>query len=277
MKTYLLNIFLSVIISFSLFAQDVPYVPTPQDVVNEMLRMANVTENDIVYDLGSGDGRIVITAARDFNARKAIGVDTDKDLLKKSRQNAKNANVEDRVEFRDQNLFETDLTEATVLTMYLLSSVNLQLRPKLFEQLKPGTRVVSHTFTMGEWEPENEKSVNGHSIYFWTIPANISGNWEVNGSDQAYSLRINQEFNKFNGSMMIGDQRQNITDGVIEGDKVSFTVKGSGTSTINYEGTINEDVIELKGDGKSLTAQRREGTKQPVDPRAATPAENDEF
>lgn len=148
---------------------DVPYVPTPQSVVSRMLEMAEVDENDVVYDLGSGDGRFVITAAEEFGAR-GVGIEIDPQRIEEARQNAKEAGVTDLVEFRQEDLFEADISEATVVTLYLLRSVNLDLRPKLFNELEPGTPVVSHDFDMGEWEPEQTEEMGNDTIYLWRIP-----------------------------------------------------------------------------------------------------------
>jgi protein-L-isoaspartate O-methyltransferase len=149
---------------------DVLYVATPPAVVATMLELARVTKDDVVYDLGSGDGRIVIMAAQRFGAR-GVGVEIDPDLVREARENAQRAGVADRVQFLLQDLFETDLRPATVVTLYLMESVNLQLRPKLWRELRPGTRIVSHDFHMGDWPPEQVVSVDGHRIYAWTIPA----------------------------------------------------------------------------------------------------------
>lgn len=147
---------------------DVIYVPTPQEVVDAMLAMANVTAKDFVYDLGSGDGRIPITAAQKYGAR-AIGIDIDPQRIKEANENLAKAGVGDKVKFLNQDLFETDISQATVVTLYLLPSLNLKLMPKL-KQLKPGTRIVSHSFDMGtEWPPEKTQDVNGRMIYYWTI------------------------------------------------------------------------------------------------------------
>lgn len=151
---------------------DVPYVPTPQPVVNRMLQVANVDSTDLVYDLGSGDGRIVITAAKKFGAR-GVGIDIDPKRVKEARANAREAGVTDRVEFRRGDLFEADFSEATVVTLYLLTSVNLKLRPMLFEQLEPGTPIVSHDFDMGDWEPERTIEMGSDTIYLWTIPEEV--------------------------------------------------------------------------------------------------------
>lgn len=153
--------------------RDVPYVPTPQNVVDEMLTLANVTKNDVVYDLGCGDGRLVITAVKKFGARRGFGVDIDPQRIADSNANAKAADVTDRVQFAVQDLFQTDLKDATVVTLYLLPEVNLRLRPKLLSELQPGTRVVSHSFDMGDWKPQKTVTVQpgGQRLYLWTIPA----------------------------------------------------------------------------------------------------------
>jgi tRNA G37 N-methylase Trm5 len=150
-------------------AKDVPYVPTPQTVVDKMLEIAAVTKDDVVYDLGSGDGRIVITAAKKYGVR-GVGVDIDPERIREANANAVLAGVADRVKFLEQDLFKTDLKEASVVTLYLLPEVNLRLRPKLWSELKPGTRVVSHAFDMGDWLPEQKVEVEGKTIYFWVIP-----------------------------------------------------------------------------------------------------------
>ncbi len=148
---------------------DVPYVPTPQSVVDKMLDMAKVTGEDYLIDLGSGDGRIPIAAAKRFGT-KGMGVEIDPVRVQEAKTNAVNARVADKVEFRKQDLFETDLSQATVLTMYLLPRVNLQLRPRILNRLKPGTRVVSHSFDMGDWKPDQKIIVDGRPIYLWIVP-----------------------------------------------------------------------------------------------------------
>ena len=149
--------------------RDVPYVPTPQTVVEEMLKIAAVTKDDVVYDLGSGDGRIVITAAKKYGAR-GVGIDIDPERVKEANANAVQAGVTNRVKFLEQDLFETDFKEASVVTLYLLPDINLRLRPKLWSELKPGTRIVSHAFDMGDWTPERTEHVEGRTIYYWVIP-----------------------------------------------------------------------------------------------------------
>jgi hypothetical protein len=148
---------------------DVPYVPTPQSVVDKMLDIAKVTGEDYLIDLGSGDGRIPIAAAKRFGT-KGMGVEIDPVRVQEAKTNAVNARVADKVEFKKQDLFETDLSQATVLTMYLLPRVNLQLRPRILNKLKPGTRVVSHSFDMGDWKPDQKIIVDGRPIYLWIVP-----------------------------------------------------------------------------------------------------------
>jgi precorrin-6B methylase 2 len=150
---------------------DVIYVPTPPEVVTAMLKVAKVGKNDIVYDLGSGDGRIVIAAVKEFGAARGTGIDINPVRITEANENAQKAGVTDRVRFLNQDLFETNLSEATVVTLYLLPSLNLKLMPKLMAELKPGTRIVSHSFDMGDWKPEQSLDVNGRMVYFWTIPA----------------------------------------------------------------------------------------------------------
>jgi precorrin-6B methylase 2 len=148
---------------------EVPFVPTPDDVVQKMLEMANVTNKDVVYDLGSGDGRIVIAAAK-MGAARAVGVDIDPERIKESNENAKKAGVTNRVKFINNDLFKTDLSEATVVTLYLLPGVNNRLKPKLLRELRPGARVVSHSFDMDDWEPKQQENVDGRTVYHWVIP-----------------------------------------------------------------------------------------------------------
>src|SRR5215218_9908569 len=148
---------------------DVIFVPTPQEVVDAMLKVANVGPGDVIYDLGSGDGRIPITAARTVGAR-GVGIDIDPQRIREANENARTAGVADKVKFLNQDLFTTDISEATVVTLYLLPSLNLKLLPKLNRELKPGTRVVSHAFDMGDARPQQTLNISGRTVYYWTIP-----------------------------------------------------------------------------------------------------------
>ncbi len=147
----------------------VPFVPTPQDVVEGMLELAQVKKGDVVYDLGSGDGRIVVTAAKKYGVR-AVGFEIDPDLIKQSREAVRKEGLEHLAEIREQDILTVDLSGATVVTMYLLPDVNMRLRPNVLSQLKPGSRVVSHAFDMGDWKPDKVERVNGRTVYLWTIP-----------------------------------------------------------------------------------------------------------
>jgi ribosomal protein L11 methylase PrmA len=155
-------------------APDVIYVPTPQELVEDMLRLADVRKGDVLYDLGSGDGRIAITAAKKYGVR-AVGIDIDPERVLESLENARKAGVTKLVEFRNEDLFKSDFHEATVVTLYLLPDLNLKLRPRLLAELKPGTRIVSHAFDMGDWKPDKKLESNGRVVYFWVIPEPAKG------------------------------------------------------------------------------------------------------
>jgi hypothetical protein len=224
----------------------VPYVPTPQPVVDRMLQMAKITPQDYVIDLGSGDGRIVITAAKKFAAR-GFGVDLNPVRIKESVENAAKAGVSDRVSFHQRNLFETDFSEATVITMYLLPRVNLDLRPKLLN-LKPGTRIVSHDFSMDEWKADEAASLevddkygagggSGTStIYFWVVPAKVAGAWQwqsaVGGKPQNYEMVLEQTFQMIGGTVRVGGRSAKLQDAKLRGDQISanFTIEVNGSS-----------------------------------------------
>ena len=152
-------------------APDVIYVPTPDDVVDAMLKVAKVGKADVLYDLGSGDGRIPITAARKYGIAKGIGIDINPERIAEANENLRKAGVADRVQFINADLFESDFSDATVITLYLLPALNLKLLPKLLQEVRPGTRIVSHAFDMGSWQPEQTLNIDGRSVYFWRIPA----------------------------------------------------------------------------------------------------------
>lgn len=167
--SFVILTFWSVVCAAQARTPDVIFVPTPQELVEDMLRLVDVRKGDVLYDLGSGDGRIPITAARKYGVR-AIGIDIDPERIKEAVDNAKKANVTKLVEFRMEDLFQANFREATVVTLYLLPDLNVKLRPRLLAELKPGTRIVSHQFDMGDWKPDKKLEVNGRTVYFWTIP-----------------------------------------------------------------------------------------------------------
>lgn len=238
---------------------DVVYVPTPQIVVEEMLRMAKVGPNDYIIDLGSGDGRIVITAAKKFGAR-GFGVDLDPDLLKMSRAAARKEGIADRAMFYEQNLFETDLGAATVITSYLLPEMNLKLRPKILA-LRPGTRVVAHDYHMDDWYPDEEKTMivpekqvgdPGRSyVYLWIVPARVAGKWQsqlaLGGKPAPYEFEFNQKFQRIEGTARVGSQKVKLQAGRLSGEEISFTLTariGDAMLRHGFRGRVKSGAIE---------------------------------
>ncbi len=206
-------------------ALDVPYEPTSYKIAREMLNIANVTSADMVYDLGCGDGRIVIMAAKERKAR-GVGVDLDPARIRESNENAKAAGVIHRVKFMEQNLFDTDISDATVVMLYLWPEVNLKLRPKLLKELMPGTRIVSHSHTMGDWKPEAETKVEGHYLYYFIVPANSTGTWRLIGSDlNPGFLLLTQKFQMVQGSMSVGPGTYPVINGRLRGSHIRFTIE----------------------------------------------------
>jgi hypothetical protein len=236
---------------------DVVYVPTPQIVVDEMLRMAKIGPNDFLIDLGSGDGRFVITAAKKFGAR-GFGVDLDTYLLRTARKNAQSEGVSDRANFVEQNLFETDLSQATVISSYLLPEMNLKLRPKILA-LKPGTRVVAHDYHMGDWYPDDQRDIPvpekkvgtpGISyVYLWHVPARVAGKWQTQlnaaGKEVPYEIAFDQLFQILEGSLRGGSESA-ILRGRLNGDQITFTTqpKGSpGNQRHDFTGKVDGDTM----------------------------------
>jgi SAM-dependent methyltransferase len=210
---------------------DVHFEATPQNVVEEMLEMAKVTKEDMVYDLGCGDGRFVITAAKKFGAQ-GVGIDIDPKRVKESRENIIEAGVTDRVKIIEDDLFKTNISEATVITLYLLQDLNLKLRPKLLRELQPGSRVVSYVFHMGDWKPDIMKPLKNSTSYYyiWVIPADVAGIWRWNGmtqkGDQPYTLRLKQNFQEVSGHVTIQEGRRiRIIGAQLIGDRLNFVLK----------------------------------------------------
>lgn len=217
-------------------AADVPFVPTPPDVVEAMLGIAKVGPDDFLIDLGSGDGRISITAARKYGAR-GFGVDIDGALVNEARREAERQGVADKVRFYQRNLFITDIREATVLTMYLLPSVNLQLRPRILTVLKPGTRVVSHDFDMDAWQPDERITVPvpdkpygapSSEVFLWIVPADASGQWRwqlpLRGAARTYEVALEQTFQMLSGKPRVDGKPARLGNGRVRGERVSFVL-----------------------------------------------------
>jgi precorrin-6B methylase 2 len=234
-------------LSFAVCAQpsarlDVPYVPTPPSVVKRMLELAQVSKDDFVLDLGSGDGRIAIAAAKDFGAR-ALGVDLDPQRIKEANENAAKAGVTDRVAFRQQNLFETSIKDANVITMYLLSGVNLQLRPRLLEELRPGTRLVSHAFSMGEWQPDVQERVDGRDVFLWIVPAKAAGQWTVRDGSRNFTMQVEQSFQELKGSATIDGRSVSVMNAKLNGDQIAFTLEIGGKPE-TFQGKVAGDKMD---------------------------------
>ena len=241
----------------------VPYVPTPQEVVERMLEIAKVSASDYLIDLGSGDGRIVVTAAKKYGTR-GFGVDINPERISEANENAKSAGVTDKVAFYQRDLFETDLSEATVITMYLLPRVNLELRPRLLD-LRPGTRIVSHDFSMEDWKPDvhvkmEAKEKYGGSggqsdIYFWVVPAKVNGAWQwelpVSGKARPYRAALTQKFQTVSGSARAGEKEAALQGARLRGDELSFSF------TAPVDGVPVKHEFSGKVDGDTITGTAR--------------------
>jgi SAM-dependent methyltransferase len=228
--------------------KDVIWVPTPQSLVDRMLEIAKVTPNDYVVDLGSGDGRTVITAAK--LGAKALGIEYNPDMVELSRRNADKAGVGDRAKFVKADIFESDFSQATVVTMFLLSSLNIKLRPIILK-MKPGTRVVSNTFDMGDWKPDETVRAAGDCTYyckafFWVVPAKVEGKWQLGRSE----LTLRQNYQFLQGNLTTGNVVAPIAGGKLEGDRIVF--KAGGTQ---YSGRVTGD--SMQGTAKTGTEEAK--------------------
>ena len=262
---------------------DIHYVPTPAALVDVMLRMAKVNKDDLLYDLGSGDGRLVITAASKHGAR-GIGIDIDPQRIAEAKENAAAAKVEDKVEFRQQDLFKSNFKDASVITLYLLEELNRRLRPQLFAQVKPGTRIVSHAFTMGDWDPDAEETlkIDGgtYNAYFWVVPANMSGRWKVSGRGAAKGIpetvTVEQSFQKITVRAGEGEGGGEVVgEGKLTGSDFTFTMRNAeGAKPLTFTGKVDGNSIKATGtgSGSSWTAEREAGTEKPLDPPPDGPA-----
>ncbi|HEU4621506.1 MAG TPA: methyltransferase domain-containing protein [Burkholderiaceae bacterium] len=222
--------------------KDVIWVPTPDVLVERMLRMAQVTPSDVVVDLGSGDGRIVIAAAKLFNT-KARGIEYNADMVALSRRNAEKAGVSELARFEQGDIFKTDFSNATVVTMYLLPSLNLKLRPILM-RMKPGTRLVSHQFTMGDWEADEISTVENRPGYLWIVPANAGGNWTLSIGNANTEVSIDQTYQKIVGSARFPKVQATFREARVRGDQIMFGLMDEQGVLRQFVGTIRGDRIE---------------------------------
>lgn len=244
-------------------AADVPYVPTPRAVVEEMLRIADVGPQDFLIDLGSGDGRIVITAAKK-NGTRGFGVDLDPGLVNDARRAAEREGVKDKVEFHARNLFITDIARATVLTLYLLPRVNMELRPRIFSELRPGTRVVSHEFDFGNWKPDAQKTIDvpdkpygppSSTVYLWIVPAHLAGRWQWtlahDGAPADCELVLEQTFQQVRGSARVAQKTARVESASVRGDQIALVL----VAEVNGREVRHELAGRVAGDTITGTAR----------------------
>jgi SAM-dependent methyltransferase len=242
--------------------KDVPYVPTPEEVVDKMLELAAPKKGEVLYDLGCGDGRIVVTAAKKYGV-KGTGVDIDPERIADSNKNAKAAGVTDQVKFVEADLFKMDFHDADIVALYLLTSVNEKLKPRLLDQLRPGARVVSHAFSMGDWEPEQEVTVEpeGQTVYFWIVPAKVEGTWKLSGG-KGGTLELKQKYQQVTGTATIDGKRSEIKDGKLNGAELTFTLAGADGNATKHIATVDGDTMKGKmgeDKGTEFTAKREGG------------------
>jgi hypothetical protein len=227
--------------------KDVVWVPTPQALVEKMLDMAKLTPQDFHMDLGSGDGRTVITAAK--RGARSEGIEYNPDMVTLSQKNAKEAGVSERATFRKADLFETDFSKANVITLFLLPTINMKLRPAILN-MRPGTRIVSNTFTMEDWEPDQTETVGGDCVswctaHLWIVPAKVQGTWDIPGRG---TLTLNQSFQKLSGTL--GSAQ--VSAGKLRGDEVTFAAGGT-----TYTGKVNGNTMDLTANGAKVTATKK--------------------
>ena len=251
--------------------KDVIWVPTPDALVDRMLRMAQVTSNDFVVDLGSGDGKIVIAAARDFKAR-SLGVEYNPDMVGLARRNAEKAGVSNLARFEQGDIFQFDYSAATVVTMYLLPGLNLKLRPTLLK-MRPGTRLVTHQFTMGSWEPDDSSTVDGRPGYLWIVPASVGGQWRLTSTDARGSseaaVGFTQAFQQVSGNLRMGALEGRLRNVRLSGDRLNFDMMDDRGVLRSYESKVAGDRMEgstRSADGTTGTfSAQRTGPATPVD------------
>lgn len=225
---------------------DVPFVPTGDDVVKAMLDLARVGPKDVLYDMGSGDGRILIAAAKTRGTR-GIGIEIDPLRIADSMEAAGDTGVEHLVDFIEEDIFTADISEATVVTLYLLDSINAQLRPRLLTQLRPGARIISHAFDMGDWQPDERRRLNDVNIYKWVVPAQVAGVWEWEGLDgKPYRVELQQEYQKVTGRAWRADEAAPLKSAKLHGGCLELEIQGSSLNsfTLNFEDGELQSILE---------------------------------
>lgn len=222
--------------------KDVIWVPTPDDVVERMLRMAQVTPNDYVIDLGAGDGKIAIAAAKKFGAR-SLGIEYNPEMARHAQRNVEKAGVTARTKIIQGDIFVTDFTQATVITMYLLPALNLKLRPQILA-MRPGTRVVSHSFNMDDWEPDETSNLDGRRAYFWLVPAHVAGTWNMEIGGERHELVLEQRYQKVDGSLSYKAMQAGLRDTRLRGAALSFAVIDQSSVRREFSGRVNGNRME---------------------------------
>jgi SAM-dependent methyltransferase len=222
---------------------DVVYVPTPDAVVERMLELCKPTKTDMLYDLGSGDGRIPITAARKYGTR-GIGIDIDPQRIREANANAIAQKVTNLVTFKQADLFTSNFSDGSIITLYLLPSLNVKLRPQLYRQLKPGTRIVSHAFDMGDWEADHNEAVGGNEIYFWMLPANMAGTWQVKTTTGTSRWTVRQTYQKLT---ILSDGKGQVSEPRLSGDQFSASLREPDGKVRALTGTVRGGSISGQG------------------------------
>jgi precorrin-6B methylase 2 len=240
--------------------KDVIWVPTPDEVVDRMLTMAQVKPNDIVYDLGAGNGKIAIAAAKKFGAT-ATGIEYNPEMAKHAQGNVVAAGMQNKARILQGDIFATNFSEATVVTMYLLPGLNMKLRPTLLA-MKPGTRVVSHSFTMEDWEADEISSMDGRRAYFWVVPANIGGSWALESGSEKNELTFDQRFQKIEGSINFGLTQGGLRDARLRGFSISFALVDSNGVLRSYAGRVTGTKMEGSWRGDNGAEGRWNATKK---------------
>ena len=233
--------------------KDVIWVPTPDEIVDRMLRMAQVTPNDYVVDLGAGDGKIAIAAAKKFGAR-ALGIEYNPDMAKHAQRNVEKAGATGRAKIIQGDIFTSDFSQATVVTMYLLPALNLKLRPQLLS-MRPGTRVVSHSFNMEDWEADETSSMDGRRAYLWIIPASVMGGWALETGGEKAELAFEQRYQKIDGHIALGALHAGLRDTRLRGVQISFAYVDNAGARRDFSGRVSGNRM----DGSFRTEAGAEG------------------
>jgi SAM-dependent methyltransferase len=224
----------------------IPYVPTPSHLVDRMLELAEIGKDDLVLDMGSGDGRIVITAAQRYGSR-GRGVEIDPKLVEEAKENARKAGVAERTEFVAEDMFVTRIEDATVMTLYVLTASNLELRPRILKEMRPGSRVVSHQFSMGAWLADKHESLGNVELYMWFVPAPVGGTWRVEDDKREFTISIQQEFQEISSTATIGRLSLPLRQARLRGNEIDFAIDTGDERPILFRGRVTEGTMVPRG------------------------------